>query len=265
MQIVEYKSLIAFHPGYYITALMKELDMTAEDFSIKTEIDSKTVMLLLNGQISLNDDMARKVSEVFDVSSECLLNLQKSFDETIAQIEVEKEKDIKRKPDCPLVGQNGNIFNLMAIASKTLKENGMEKEAEEMCSRIRSSGDYYKALVIIGEYVNITSVYSEKSRTPLVDLIDDANSIKFNSNISSVGKEGLLLNMLNAVQSFRSAWGKCNEVFSDIRIDCNDYIVDGYPFDKSFDEIDVDEWCDKVIENISKDIHELKNSDREER
>ena len=29
------------------------------------------------------------------------------------------------KPDCPLIGQNGNIFNLAGIASRTLKENGM--------------------------------------------------------------------------------------------------------------------------------------------
>ena len=40
------------------------------------------------------------------------------------------------KPKCPLIGQNGNIFNLMGIASKTLKRNGMYDEAKEMCSRI---------------------------------------------------------------------------------------------------------------------------------
>lgn len=62
------------------------------------------------------------------------------------------------KPDCPLVGQNGNIFNLAGIASRTLKENGMEKQAEEMLRRILGSGSYGEALHIIGEYVHITSV-----------------------------------------------------------------------------------------------------------
>lgn len=62
------------------------------------------------------------------------------------------------KPDCELIGQDGNIFNLMGIASRTLKENGMVEQAQEMYERITGSGchNYYQALGIIGEYVNIT-------------------------------------------------------------------------------------------------------------
>ena len=63
----------------------------------------------------------------------------------------------KAKPDCALIGEDGNVFNLMAIASRTLKEHGMANEAKEMCERVRSSGSYYEALSVIGEYVNITS------------------------------------------------------------------------------------------------------------
>lgn len=62
----------------------------------------------------------------------------------------------KQKPDCELIGQDGNIFNLMGIASRTLRKNGMEEEATEMCTRIRESSSYNSALCIIGEYVNIT-------------------------------------------------------------------------------------------------------------
>lgn len=71
-------------------------------------------------------------------------------------------RDVK-KPKCPLIGQDGNIFNLMGIASKTLKRNGMYDEAKEMCSRITSSGSYYEALNVIGEYVEITSTDDEQS------------------------------------------------------------------------------------------------------
>ena len=35
-----------------------------------------------------------------------------------------------KKPKCPLIGQDGNIFNLMGIASKTLKRNGMSNDVE---------------------------------------------------------------------------------------------------------------------------------------
>ncbi len=66
------------------------------------------------------------------------------------------------KPKCPLIGQNGNVFNLMGIASKTLKKNGMADEAKEMCSRITFSGSYDEALSIIDEYVEITSVDEEE-------------------------------------------------------------------------------------------------------
>ena len=66
-----------------------------------------------------------------------------------------------KKPNCPLVGQDGNIFNLMAIASRTLREHDMAEQATEMCERIRNCGNYYSALGVIGEYVNITSVDDE--------------------------------------------------------------------------------------------------------
>lgn len=62
----------------------------------------------------------------------------------------------QEKPDCPLIGADGNIFNLMGIASRTLKEHGMTDQAKEMRERITRSGSYDAALCIIGEYVNIT-------------------------------------------------------------------------------------------------------------
>lgn len=68
----------------------------------------------------------------------------------------EQIKAEKVKPDCALIGQDGNIFNLLGIASHTLKQNGMADEAKEMCSRVTSSESYCEALNIIGEYVNIT-------------------------------------------------------------------------------------------------------------
>lgn len=68
-----------------------------------------------------------------------------------------KMENERNKPDCPLIGQDGNVFNLIGIASRTLKENGMASEAKEMSSRVFASGSYGEALSIIGEYVNITS------------------------------------------------------------------------------------------------------------
>lgn len=63
------------------------------------------------------------------------------------------------KPDCPLIGEDGNIFNLMGIAARTLRQNQMGDQAKEMQERITggSCQSYTEALGIIGEYVNITS------------------------------------------------------------------------------------------------------------
>lgn len=68
-----------------------------------------------------------------------------------------EEQQATQKPDCPLIGADGNIFNLMDIASRVLRRHGMGEQAKEMSNRIMTSGcDYHGALNIIGEYVNIT-------------------------------------------------------------------------------------------------------------
>ena len=63
-----------------------------------------------------------------------------------------------RKPKCKLVGSDGNIFNILGIAGRVLKANGMREEADEMYRRVTSSGSYYEALGIICEYVDDVSM-----------------------------------------------------------------------------------------------------------
>ena len=60
-----------------------------------------------------------------------------------------------KKPRCKLVGENGNVFNLMAIASRTLKRHRLANQAEEMVRRIQQEAKSYdEGLVIIQEYVD---------------------------------------------------------------------------------------------------------------
>lgn len=59
------------------------------------------------------------------------------------------------RPRCQLIGKDGNIFNLMAIASNALKEAHMEDKADEMVKRIKKSNSYMEALGIISEYIDI--------------------------------------------------------------------------------------------------------------
>jgi hypothetical protein len=60
------------------------------------------------------------------------------------------------KPNCALIGEDGNVFNLIGKASKALKRAGYPEQAGEMSNRIFACGSYDEALCILGEYVNIT-------------------------------------------------------------------------------------------------------------
>jgi len=60
------------------------------------------------------------------------------------------------KPKCRLIGEDGNIFNLMGIVSRTLKEAGEPEKAEEMIRRITSDAKSYdEALNMLMEYVDV--------------------------------------------------------------------------------------------------------------
>jgi len=76
---------------------------------------------------------------------------------------------MNNKPNCKLINENGNIFNLMGIAARTLRESGQPEQAKEMCGRIMESGSYDAALGVIGEYVNITGS-DEPTEAPEMEL-----------------------------------------------------------------------------------------------
>lgn len=82
----------------------------------------------------------------------------------------QQQNQLKQKPDCPLIGADGNVFNLMGIASKTLKGIGMTNEAKEMCDKIMQSGSYNDALNIIGDYVTITDHEQEMDNCPKMEM-----------------------------------------------------------------------------------------------
>ena len=42
---------------------------------------------------------------------------------------IETPEALADKPDCPLIGADGNIFNLLGIASRTLREHGLKEQA----------------------------------------------------------------------------------------------------------------------------------------
>ena len=62
-----------------------------------------------------------------------------------------KAKGVK----CRLVGENGNVFNLISLVSKCLRSNGfpeLEKEFKDYCMNAKS---YDEVLMIIQTYVEV--------------------------------------------------------------------------------------------------------------
>lgn len=54
-----------------------------------------------------------------------------------------------------IIGKDGNAFNILAIASKTLKRNGMSSLVEEFITEA-TSGDYDHLLMTCMEWFNVT-------------------------------------------------------------------------------------------------------------
>jgi len=62
------------------------------------------------------------------------------------------------KVKAPIIGADGNVFNLIGICKRQLNKAGFESEAKEMANRVMNCGSYDEALVIMQEYVIPTSV-----------------------------------------------------------------------------------------------------------
>jgi len=65
------------------------------------------------------------------------------------------DRTMADKPECQLIGEDGNVFNLVAIVSRTLKRAKQYDAAKEMANRVFKCQSYDMALAIMGEYVEI--------------------------------------------------------------------------------------------------------------
>lgn len=76
----------------------------------------------------------------------------------------------QNKPDAPMIGSDGNIYNQVAIASKALKENGQRNKAKEMSNKVFRAESYDEALSIIQQYVNPVDKIDYKSKSHNLEI-----------------------------------------------------------------------------------------------
>ncbi len=61
----------------------------------------------------------------------------------------------KPKPTVKLIGENGNVFNLLGRCTRALKQAGMPEEAAALSKRVMSCHSYDEALVAMMEAVDV--------------------------------------------------------------------------------------------------------------
>ena len=91
--IVTYSDIMAFHPGYYVAEIVEDMGITQDEFATRLGTTGKTLSKLINGQINLSNELAKKLSAMLGSSVEFWLNLQTAYEEKIIEIERKKELD----------------------------------------------------------------------------------------------------------------------------------------------------------------------------
>jgi len=54
-----------------------------------------------------------------------------------------------------LVGEDGNVFNLIGIVKRALRKAGYKEEAEQMQEDVTACGSYDEALMVFMDYVEV--------------------------------------------------------------------------------------------------------------
>ena len=91
MSKVEYKDIIAFHPGYYVKDIIEDLKMNQCEFAKRLEITDKTLSKLLSGEAPMSREIAQKMSQMLGTSVDVWLKLQKKYDDKCCRIEQQNE------------------------------------------------------------------------------------------------------------------------------------------------------------------------------
>ena len=84
-KIIEYKDLIAFHPGQYIGELIEDYNMTQKEFAEKLGVSPKMIRKLVKGEQSISNEIAQKLEKLTNISMKTWLNLQNAYDVKMAE------------------------------------------------------------------------------------------------------------------------------------------------------------------------------------
>jgi len=95
--IIEYKEIVAIHPGSYIADIIEDMEISQAEFAARMGTTTKTLSCLLNGQANISNDLAKKLSVMLGTSIDIWLNLQSTYDKKL--IEIQQVKDFEEQEE----------------------------------------------------------------------------------------------------------------------------------------------------------------------
>lgn len=61
----KYKDIVAFHPGYYIEAIIEDMGISKAEFATRMGTTPIALNLLINGQTNISNDLAKEYRTSF--------------------------------------------------------------------------------------------------------------------------------------------------------------------------------------------------------
>lgn len=129
--IMNYRDIMAFHPGYYVAEIIEDMGITQAEFAIRMGTTTKTLSQIVNGKANISNDLAQKLSSMLGTSIEFWLNLQAAFDEKV--IEISKAKTIDEQAEIVSAIDYSYFVKLANLpVAKTARE-----KIDNLCSYFR--------------------------------------------------------------------------------------------------------------------------------
>lgn len=168
MNRVEYESILAYHPGYYLNDLIHDLEMTQEEFAIRLNITPKNLSNLLNGKADISENIAKNLSLMLGTSIGIWLDLQKKYDEKVIEI---RRLEAQRNEENDLSLIDYSYFEMLGVVPST------KDKTEQVSELLR--------------YFSISSFDVFKKRDFLVQFrhtnrIDEKNILNANAWVQTV-------------------------------------------------------------------------------
>ncbi|OPL09835.1 MAG: hypothetical protein AVO34_13110 [Firmicutes bacterium ML8_F2] len=183
MNKIEFENISAFHPGYYISDLINDLEITQEEFAKRLNVTPKNLSELVNGKASISGNIAKNLSLMFGTRVDMWFDLQRKYDQKLIEIETlqaqkNEEADLalfdysffenlsKVKATKNKTEQVSELFKYFAISSfSVLKKKDFLvqfRQASNVDEKvIINSNAWVQTVINIGKQIE-TSPYSEK-------------------------------------------------------------------------------------------------------